>query len=63
MNWKHITQNWKSTVQSILTFTLAITGYLMTCKTISPHTAAIFGMVNGLCLVIVGVMQKDANIP
>jgi hypothetical protein len=59
INLKYITDNWKTTAQSILTFTLAITGYLMTSKVISTHTAAICGTINGLCLVVVGVMQKD----
>lgn len=56
---QHLTTNWKSTVQSLLTVTLAITGYLMASSTIKPHTAVILGTVNGLAKVILGVMQTD----
>ncbi len=55
----HLTTNWKSTIQSILTVTFAVTGYLMVSSTISPHTAGILVTVNGLCKVILGVIQTD----
>ncbi len=55
----YLVQNWKSTVQSILTVTLAVTGYLMASSTIKPHTAIIIGTVNGVAKVILGVLQQD----
>lgn len=57
----HITQNWQSTVQSILTTTFAVTGVLMVSSVISPHTAAILVTINGICKVSLGVFQKDGG--
>ena len=53
--------HWKTTLQSILTVTFAITGYLMTASIISPHTAAMLTIVNGIAKVILGCMQQDSN--
>jgi hypothetical protein len=59
---KHFITNWKSTVQSMLTVTFAITGYLMASSLIKPHTAIILGTVNGLAKVILGVLQTDGPV-
>jgi hypothetical protein len=59
MNWNHLTANWKSTVQSILTTTLALTGGLMASNVITPQTAAILATINGICKVVLGVFQVD----
>jgi hypothetical protein len=56
---KHLTDNWKSTAQSFLTVTFAVTGYLMTSSVIKPHTAVVLGIVNGLAKVILGIYQQD----
>lgn len=59
----HITKNWHTTAQSVLTTTFAITGYLMVSSVIKPHTAAILVTVNGLCKVFLGLLQTDGNHP
>jgi hypothetical protein len=56
---QHLTENWKSTLQSILTTTFALTGTLMLSSVIKPHTAAILVAVNGVCKVLLGVFQTD----
>jgi hypothetical protein len=61
MNLQHLVQNWHTTLQSILTTTFAITGYLMVSSLIKPHTATVLVTVNGLCKVILGVLQTDAK--
>jgi hypothetical protein len=61
MDLQHLTHNWRTTLQSILTTTFAITGCLMTASIIKPHTAALLVTVNGLCKVILGVLQTDAT--
>lgn len=58
----HLLANWKTTAQSLLTTTLAVTGVLMTSSIIKPHTAAIMVTVNGVAKVILGVMQTDAKV-
>lgn len=55
----HLTTNWKTTVQSILTTTFALTGALMVSNVISPKTAAILVSINGVCKVVLGVFQTD----
>lgn len=55
----HGFKSWKSTAQSILTTTFGITGYLMVSHTISAHTAALAVTVNGICKVLIGVIQAD----
>lgn len=55
----HLLTNWKSTVQSILTTTFALTGALMISNVISPKTAAICGSVNAICKVVLGAFQTD----
>lgn len=55
----HLTANWKSTVQSILTSTFAITGVLMVSTVISPRTAGYLVTVNTICKVVLGVFQTD----
>lgn len=59
INLEHLTQNWKSTVQSILTSTFAITGALMVSTVISPKTAGYLVAVNTVCKVVLGVFQTD----
>lgn len=59
MNLAHITANWKSTLQSILTTTFALTGGLMVSSVISPKTAAILTSVNAVCKIVLGVFQED----
>lgn len=56
---QHLTENWKSTLQSILTTTFALTGSLMLSSVIKPHTAAILVAVNGVCKVLLGLVQTD----
>lgn len=56
---QHLTENWKSTLQSVLTTTFALTGTLMLSSVIKPHTAAILVAVNGVCKVLLGVFQTD----
>lgn len=56
---QHLTDNWKSTLQSILTTTFALTGSLMLSSVIKPHTAAILVAVNGVCKVLLGLVQTD----
>jgi hypothetical protein len=56
---KHLTDNWKSTVQSILTTTFVVTGYLMVSSTIKPHTAAVLVTVNGIAKILLGILQTD----
>lgn len=64
INLNHLTQNWKSTVQSILTTTFAVTGALMVSSVISPKTAAWMVTINGICKVVLGVFQTDgASLP
>jgi hypothetical protein len=60
---QHALTNWKTTTQSILTTTFAITGYLMVASAISPHTAGILVTVNGLCKVLLGCIEVDATKP
>jgi hypothetical protein len=59
MNLAYFTKNWKTTLQSILTVTLALTGALMMSNTISPKVAAIAASVNGIAKVVIGVFQSD----
>lgn len=59
MNWSTITANWKSTVQSVLTTTFALTGALMVSSIITPKTAAILTSVNAICKIVLGVFQTD----
>lgn len=55
----HLLDNWKSTVQSLLTTTFAVTGVLATSSIIKPHTAAILVTVNGVAKVLLGLYQTD----
>lgn len=55
----HLLTNWKSTAQSVLTTTFAVTGVLMTSSVIKPHTAAILVSVNGVAKVVLGIFQQD----
>lgn len=55
----HLCTHWKSTAQSILTTTFAITGFLATTSIIKPKTAAVLITVNGLCKVLIGILQTD----
>ena len=55
----HLMTNWKSTVQSILTTTFAITGSLMVSSIIKPHTAALLVTINAVAKVLLGVFQTD----
>lgn len=55
----HLLTNWKSTLQSVLTTTFAITGALMVSSVIKPNTAAILVTINGVCKVVLGVFQTD----
>ena len=55
----HLLTNWRSTVQSILTTTFAVTGSLMVSSIIKPHTAAILVTINGVAKVVLGVFQTD----
>lgn len=57
----HLTNNWKSSVQSVLTTTFAVTGVLMTSSVIKPHTAALLVTVNGIAKVVLGIFQADAK--
>lgn len=57
----HLFTNWKSTLQSILTTTFAVTGALMLSSVIKPHTAAILTAINGVCKVVLGVFQTDGT--
>jgi hypothetical protein len=57
--FSHITNNWKTTVQSILTVTFAVTGVLMTSSIIKPHTAAVLVIINGVAKVVLGLFQSD----
>jgi hypothetical protein len=59
MTLTYFTSNWKSSLQSILTVTLAVTGYLMTASIIHPKTAAILGTINGIAKVVLGIFQSD----
>lgn len=59
INIEHLMKNWKSTLQSILTTTFAITGALMVSNVISPKTAAILTTINGVCKIVLGVFQTD----
>ena len=59
INLEYLTANWKSTVQSILTTTFALTGALMASNVISPKTAAIMASINGICKIVLGVFQTD----
>jgi hypothetical protein len=59
MNWSHLTANWKSTLQSILTTTFALTGALMVSSIISPKTAVILTTINGVCKIVLGIFQTD----
>ncbi len=61
IDFGHLTQNWKTTLQSILTTTFAITGTLMVSSVIKPQTAAILVTVNGICKVVLGVFQTDGS--
>lgn len=55
----HIRTNWKSTAQSILTTTFALTGTLMVSSIIKPKTAAILVTANAVCKILIGVFQTD----
>jgi hypothetical protein len=55
----HLLGNWKSTMQSVLTTTFAVTGVLMTSSVIKPHTAAMLVTANGIAKVVLGVFQSD----
>lgn len=55
----HAVTNWKSTVQSILTTTFALTGTLMVSSIIKPHTAAILVTINAVAKVLLGAIQTD----
>ena len=55
----HLKNNWKSTVQSILTTTFALTGTLMLSSVIKPKTAAILTAINGVAKVLLGAFQTD----
>ena len=59
MTIPHLFDNWKSTVQSILTTTFAITGVLMVSSIIKPHTAGILVAVNSIAKILLGVFQTD----
>jgi hypothetical protein len=59
IDWK----SWKTTVQPILSGTLAITTALLTIQTISPKTAGILIAVQAISKAIIGVMQTDAPAP
>jgi hypothetical protein len=59
INLAHLTSNWKSTLQSILTTTFALTGALMASSVISPKTAAIMASINGICKIVLGIFQTD----
>lgn len=56
---KFMLDNWKSSLQSILTTTFAITGALMVSNVISAKTAAILTTINGVCKIVLGVFQTD----
>jgi hypothetical protein len=60
MSIPNLAANWKSTVQSILTTTFAITGALMVSNVISPKVAAICATVNGVLKIVLGVFETDA---
>lgn len=55
----HLLTNWKSTLQSVLTTTFALTGGLMVSSVISPKTAAILTSINAVCKIVLGVFQTD----
>ncbi|WP_213805772.1 hypothetical protein [Granulicella sp. dw_53] len=55
----HAVKNWHSTVQSILTSTLAITGGLAGLSILSPQTATILGTVNVIAKIGLGMLQTD----
>jgi hypothetical protein len=59
MTIPNLAANWKSTAQSILTTTFAITGALMVSNVISPKVAAICATINGVLKVILGVFETD----
>ena len=56
---QHLFTNWKSTVQSVLTTTFAVTAVLMGSSVIKPHTAALLVTVNGVAKVLLGLTQTD----
>lgn len=53
------TTHWKSTAQSILTTTFALTGTLMVSSIIKPKTAAILVTVNAVAKILLGALQTD----
>ena len=55
----NIRANWKSTVQSSLTTTFAITGALMVSSAIKPQTAAVLIVINSVAKVALGLFQSD----
>lgn len=55
----HLLSNWKSTAQSILTTTFALTGALMISHAISPKIAAVCASINAILKVVIGVLQTD----
>jgi hypothetical protein len=59
MTIPNLTANWKSTMQSILTTTFAVTGALMVSQVISPKVAAICATVNGILKIVLGVFETD----
>jgi len=61
INIAHLKANWKTTVQSVLTTAFAVTGVLMVSSVIQPHTAAVLVTANGICKVVLGVLQTDAE--
>ena len=59
VNVAFLTSNWKSTAQSVLTTTFALTGGLMVSDLISKKTAVILTAINGVCKIMLGIFQTD----
>ena len=59
----HLLENWKSTVQSLLTVVIALGTYLaITPSTvISQHAAGIITLMTGAAKVLLGLIEKDAK--
>jgi hypothetical protein len=61
--FEHALTNWKTTAQSILTTTFAVTGALMVSSIIAPHTAAILTVINAIAKIGIGAIQTDSPSP
>ena len=58
---QHLSSNWKTTAQSILTSAIGIVPVFMGLGIFTPRQALFVGAVPGIAKVIIGLLQQDAG--